>query len=144
MYFKDVGFKVEEFVCNGCHDLLTMAYGLENIAILSAEEATFRYILWGISRNEDLRRLNNSLLEDKGVLQMEISPNKKPVEIIKKGAFRGTYSRDIYYCINEKWYKKLWKEFDNLKDIDQKFYCSDYYDVSVNKYVEKIRVGLIK
>ena len=30
--------------------------------------------------------------------------------------------------------KKSWKEFDQLKDIDQKLYCSDYYDVSVNKY----------
>ena len=67
-FFKDIGFKFEEHVCNGCHDLLTMAYGLENIAILSAKGATFRCILWGISRNEGLRRLNNSVLEDKGVL----------------------------------------------------------------------------
>ena len=35
-FFKDVGFKSEEHVCNGCHDLLTMAYSLKNIAILSA------------------------------------------------------------------------------------------------------------
>ena len=47
-------------VCNKCHDLLTMAYGLENIAILSKKGATFRCILRGISRNEGLRRLNNS------------------------------------------------------------------------------------
>ena len=66
--FKDVGFKFEEHVCNGCHDLLTMTYGLENVAILSAKGATFRYILQGISRNECLRRLDNSVLEDKGVL----------------------------------------------------------------------------
>ena len=66
--FKDVGFKFEEHVCNECHDLLTMAYSLENIAILSAKGATFRCILWGISRNEGLRRLNSSILEDKGVL----------------------------------------------------------------------------
>ena len=26
------------------------------------------------------------------------------------------------------------KEFDQWKYIDQKYYCSDYYDVSVNKY----------
>ena len=45
-----------------------MAYGLENIAILSAKGATFRCILWGISRNEGLRRLNNSVLEDRGAL----------------------------------------------------------------------------
>ena len=48
--------------------LLTMDYSLENIAILSAKGATLRCILWGISRNEGLRRLNNSVLEDKGVL----------------------------------------------------------------------------
>ena len=43
--FKDVGFKFEEHVCNVCHDLLTMTYGLENVAILSSKGATFRYIL---------------------------------------------------------------------------------------------------
>ena len=36
----------------------------------------------------------------------------------------------------------LWKEFDQLKNIDQKFYCSDYYDVSVNKYGVKCRTSL--
>ena len=35
-FFKDVGFKFEKHVCNGCHDLFTMAYSLKNIAILSA------------------------------------------------------------------------------------------------------------
>ena len=65
---------------------------------------------------------------------MDFSPNKTPIEIIKEGAFGGTYFRDIYSGINGKWYKKLWKEFDQLKNIDQKCYCSDYYDVSVNKY----------
>ena len=46
-----------------------MAYSLEIIvAILSTKGASFRCNLWGISRNEGLRRLNNSVLEDKGVL----------------------------------------------------------------------------
>ena len=36
-YFKDVGFKFEEHGCNGCHDLLTVAHSLENIAILIAK-----------------------------------------------------------------------------------------------------------
>ena len=44
-FFKDVGFKFEEHVCNRCHDLLTMAYWLENIAILSGKGTTFRCIL---------------------------------------------------------------------------------------------------
>ena len=61
-YFKDVGFKFKEHICNGCHGLLTMAYGLENIAILSAKRATFRRILWGISKDETVNRLNKGVL----------------------------------------------------------------------------------
>ena len=63
-FFKDVGFKFEEPVCNGCHDLLTMAYSLKNIAILSAKRATFRCLLVGISKNEALRKLNTSVTFD--------------------------------------------------------------------------------
>ena len=66
--FKDVGFKFEEHVCNKCHDLLTIAYSLKDIAILNAKGATFRCILMGISKNEGLKRLNNSVTYDKGVL----------------------------------------------------------------------------
>ena len=58
------------FVCNRCHDSLTMTYSLKNIAILSAKGNTFRCILMGISKNEGLKRLNNSVAYDKGVLQM--------------------------------------------------------------------------
>ena len=35
-----------------------------------------------------------------------------------------------------------WKEFDQLKDIDQKYYCSIYYDVSVNTYGAKCGASL--
>ena len=64
---------------------------------------------------------------------MGFSPNKMAIEIIIEGAFGGTYFRDIYSGINRKWYKNSWKGFDHLKNIDQTYYCSDYYDVSVNK-----------
>ena len=57
---------------------------------------------------------------------MNFSPNKTAVKIIKEGAFCGTYFRDIYLSINEKWYKNSWKEFVHLKNIDTKFYASDY------------------
>ena len=56
--------------------------------------------------------------------------------------FGGTYFRGIYSSINEKWYRKLWKEFNQLKNIDKKYYCSNYYDVSVNKYGVKWRTSL--
>ena len=60
-FFKNVGFKFEEYVCNKCHGLLTMA-------ILSAKGATFRCLLMGISKNEALKKLNNSVTYDRGVL----------------------------------------------------------------------------
>ena len=68
LVFKDVGFKLEEHVCNGCHDLLTVAYGLQNVAILSTKEATFTSLLMGISENEALKKLNNSVRYERGVL----------------------------------------------------------------------------
>ena len=49
---------------------------------------------------------------------------------------------DIFSGINGNWYKKIWEKFDQLKDIDQKFYCSDYYDVSVKKYGIKCGTSL--
>ena len=73
---------------------------------------------------------------------MDFSPNKKSIEVIKEGMFGGTYFRGIYSSINEKWYRKLWKEFNQLKNIDKKYYCSNYYDVSVNKYGVKWRTSL--
>ena len=67
-FFKDVGFKFEEHVCNRCGDLLTMARSLKNIAILSAKGSIFRCILMGITKNEGLKRSNNSVTYNEGVL----------------------------------------------------------------------------
>ena len=57
-FFKDIEFKFEKHVCYTCHDLLTMAYSLKNLAVLSAKGATSRCLLMGISKNEALKRLN--------------------------------------------------------------------------------------
>ena len=73
---------------------------------------------------------------------MDFRPNKTPIEIIRESEFGGTYFRDIYSGINEKWYKNSWKEFDQLKNIDAKIYASDYYDVNVNKSVVKCGTSL--
>ena len=65
---------------------------------------------------------------------MNFAPNKTPIEIIKEGAFGGTYFRDIYSSVNSKWYRNSWKEFNFLKNIDPKLYSNNYYDANVNKY----------
>ena len=45
-FFKDVGFKFEEHVCNKCHDLLTMAYSLKDIVILSTKWVILDVFWW--------------------------------------------------------------------------------------------------
>ena len=70
---------------------------------------------------------------------MDFGANKTPFEVIKEGAFGGTYFSDVYSGVNAKQYKKSWKEFDQLKDIDQRYYCPDYYDVELNK--KKVKTG---
>ena len=42
------------------------AYELNNIVILNVKAVDFRCILWGISKNDAVNRLNNSVLEDRG------------------------------------------------------------------------------
>ena len=67
-YFKDVGFKFEPHVCNKCHDVLMTAYELKNIGILNVKGVDFRCILWDISRDEAVYKLNKSVLEGEGLL----------------------------------------------------------------------------
>ena len=73
-------------------------------------------------------------------MNLSFDTNKKPIEVLKEGAFRGFYFREICSGINSKWYKRSWKQFDKLKDVNKKCYCSNYYDISINKY--KIKCGL--
>ena len=67
-FFKDIGFKFEEDLCKKCHNLLTIAYSLKDIAILNTKGATFRCILIGIIKSGGLKRLINSVTYDRGVL----------------------------------------------------------------------------
>ena len=59
-YFKDVGYKFQPYICNGCHAVLMRANELKNTAILNAKAVDYRCILGGISRDEAVNRLNNN------------------------------------------------------------------------------------
>ena len=47
-------------------------------------------------------------------MNMDFGTNEIPVKIIKEGAFGGTCLGDIYSGVHDKWYKKSWKEFDEI------------------------------
>ena len=93
------------------------------------------------------------MIEEYCIVNMDFNPNKtqiecNSIEIIKEGGFAGTYVRDVYSNINKKWYKNSLKEFIHLRNIDPKFYASDYYDKrQINRWkkiVSRFRGKLVK
>ena len=67
-YILDIGYKYEPHVCNKCYDILMIAYELENIAILNVKGVDYRCVLWNMTKNDAIKLLNNSRLDNKGVL----------------------------------------------------------------------------
>ena len=67
-YFKDIGYKSEPRVFNKCHDLLIAVYDLKNFMILNIKGVDYRCYLFNMSRNDTSNLLNNSCLDNKGVL----------------------------------------------------------------------------
>ena len=47
-----------------------MSYDLQNIATLNVKGVDYRCVLWNITRNDAINRLNNSKLDDKGILSI--------------------------------------------------------------------------
>ena len=66
--FKDIGYKYEPYVCNGCHDLLMMIYDLKDFTILNIKGVDYRCYVFNMSRSDANTLLNNSVLDNKGVL----------------------------------------------------------------------------
>ena len=70
LYFKDIGFKYEPHLCNGCHDLMQKAMNINDVAIVSVKGNDYRIHFWYMSKDDAISILNNSNLKDKrGVLQ---------------------------------------------------------------------------
>ena len=59
-FFVNENFNYKDYACNGCHNLLMMAFSLDNIAVLNVDNLFYQCILMGISKNEGLKRLNNA------------------------------------------------------------------------------------
>ena len=64
-YFKDIGFKYEPYLCNGCHDLMQKAMIFNNTAIVYVKGSAYRINFWYMSKDDAIKIMNNSNLADK-------------------------------------------------------------------------------
>ena len=68
-YFKDIGFKYEPYLCNGCHDLMQKAMSFNNISIVYVKGSAYRIHFWYVSKDDAINIMTGSNLVDKrGVL----------------------------------------------------------------------------
>ena len=68
-YFKDIGFKYEKYLCNGCHDLMEKAISFNNVTIVYVKGSAYRIHFWYMSKDDSTNIMNSSNLVDKiGVL----------------------------------------------------------------------------
>ena len=67
-YFKDIGYKYEPYVCNGCHDLSMVFYDLKDFMILCVKGVDYRCYVFSRNKSDAINLLNNSVLDNKGVL----------------------------------------------------------------------------
>ena len=68
LVFSGLNYKFEPEVCNGCHDVSKIAYELQNIAILNVKGVDYRCVIWNMTINDAVYKLNSSKLDDKGSL----------------------------------------------------------------------------
>ena len=68
-YFKDIGFKYEPYLWNGCHDLKQKAMSFNNVAIVYVKGHAYRIHVWYINKDDAINIMNGSNFVDKsGVL----------------------------------------------------------------------------
>ena len=68
-YFKDIGFKYEKYLCNGCHDLIQKPITFNNIAIAFVKGRANRIHFWYMSKDNEINIINGSnLVDQRGVL----------------------------------------------------------------------------
>ena len=59
-FFFNHVFKLQDSVCNGCHDLTMLSVNITDIAIITIKNVDYRCIIHNISKSEAIDLLENS------------------------------------------------------------------------------------
>ena len=63
-HFKDIGFRYEPYLCNGCHDLMQKSLSF-NVAIVYVKGSAYRIHFWYMSKDDAINIMNSSNSIDK-------------------------------------------------------------------------------
>ena len=67
-YFKDIGFKYQPYLCNGCLDLMQIAMGFNNIDNVYIKGSAYGIHFWYMSKDDAINIMNGSnLVHKRGV-----------------------------------------------------------------------------
>ena len=66
--FKNIDFKYEPYLCNGCHDLMQKAMNFNDVAIVSIKGNDDRIHFWYMSKDDAINIMNISSLDQKAGL----------------------------------------------------------------------------
>ena len=58
----------DQYLCTGCHDLMQKAMIFNNVAVVSVKESDYRINFWFASKDDALRIMKNSNLNEKSGL----------------------------------------------------------------------------
>ena len=64
-YFKDIGFKHELYLGNGCHDLKQKAMSFNNATIIYVKGSSYRIHFWYMCKDDAINIMNGYNLVDK-------------------------------------------------------------------------------
>ena len=68
-YFKDIGFKYEPYLCNGCHGLMQKTISFNDVAVVYVKVSAYRIQFWYMNKDDAISIMNNSnLIDEMGVL----------------------------------------------------------------------------
>ena len=68
LWFFNRIFKLQDHVCNDCHDLTIFCLNRSNIAIITVKNVDYCCIMYIINKSEAINLLENYVLDDRGYL----------------------------------------------------------------------------
>ena len=76
------GFKFQDSIRKGCHDLTMLTVSISDIAIITVKNVDYHCIIYNISKSEAINLPKNYVVEDRGYIYKNIVLNFSPFKTV--------------------------------------------------------------